>query len=78
GQEDTANFETFFETTHTVDIAKLCSSFDVIHEKVDTEEILEKALINFYKSSKKPKLLEIKTPRLINDKILLSYFDFIS
>jgi 2-succinyl-5-enolpyruvyl-6-hydroxy-3-cyclohexene-1-carboxylate synthase len=78
GQEDTETFETFFETTHTVDIAKLCSAFDILHEKVDNEEILEKALINFYKSSKNPKLLEIKTPRLINNKILLSYFDFIS
>ncbi|WP_165749609.1 2-succinyl-5-enolpyruvyl-6-hydroxy-3-cyclohexene-1-carboxylic-acid synthase [Cellulophaga sp. Z1A5H] len=78
GQEDTANFETFFETTHAIDIAKLCSGYNILHEMVDNEKNLEKALINFYKGSKIPKLLEIKTPRLINNKILLSYFDFIS
>ncbi|WP_158977574.1 2-succinyl-5-enolpyruvyl-6-hydroxy-3-cyclohexene-1-carboxylate synthase [Cellulophaga sp. L1A9] len=78
GQEETENFETFFETTHAIDLAKLCSSYDISHEAVENEKNLEKALINFYKSSKIPKLLEIKTPRFINNKILLSYFDFIS
>jgi 2-succinyl-5-enolpyruvyl-6-hydroxy-3-cyclohexene-1-carboxylate synthase len=39
---------------------------------------LQNALVDFYEVSEKPKILEIKTPRLLNDKILLSYFDFIS
>ena len=39
---------------------------------------LENSLEHFYDKSETPKLLEIKTPRLLNDKILLDYFDFIS
>ena len=39
---------------------------------------LENSLEHFYDKSESPKLLEIKTPRLLNDKILLNYFDFIS
>jgi 2-succinyl-5-enolpyruvyl-6-hydroxy-3-cyclohexene-1-carboxylate synthase len=38
---------------------------------------LNDELSQFYKISDKPKLLEIFTPRLINDKILKEYFNYI-
>lgn len=78
GQEDTPNFETFFETRHTISIRNICKTYHFDHEMVSDVDDLEKALKNFYSPSKNPKLLEIKTPRLSNNKILLSYFDFIS
>jgi 2-succinyl-5-enolpyruvyl-6-hydroxy-3-cyclohexene-1-carboxylate synthase len=34
-------------------------------------------LKEFFNPSKKPKLLEIMTPRSLNDEVLLEYFDFI-
>jgi 2-succinyl-5-enolpyruvyl-6-hydroxy-3-cyclohexene-1-carboxylate synthase len=48
--------------------------FGSVSNKMD----LNKALGRFYMESERPKILEIKTPRLLNNNILLSYFDFIS
>ena len=48
------------------------------HQIATDDTSLEKALKNFYNTSNNVKLLEIKTPRLENNKILLNYFDFIS
>lgn len=78
GQEDTENFETFFETTHGLELSNLCTLFHIEHDLATDEKSLKKALKHFYDESNNAKLLEIKTPRLLNNKILLSYFDFIS
>jgi 2-succinyl-5-enolpyruvyl-6-hydroxy-3-cyclohexene-1-carboxylate synthase len=78
GQEDTDNFETYFETRHNISIKALSETYNFEHEVVGDESALQLALKNFYNKSLKPKILEIKTPRIINNKILLSYFDFIS
>lgn len=78
GKEDTDNFNTFFETTHKLQIQSLAELYGFEFESVSTKTDLNKALGNFYNESEKPKILEIKTPRLLNNNILLSYFDFIS
>ena len=78
GQEDTENFETFFETRHTINIEDVCKTYQLEYELATNEVELDNNLRKFFIKSAKPKLLEIKTPRLINNKILLSYFDFIS
>ncbi|MCM4171647.1 2-succinyl-5-enolpyruvyl-6-hydroxy-3-cyclohexene-1-carboxylic-acid synthase [Arenibacter sp. TNZ] len=78
GKEESSNFNTFFETTHNIEIRHLAEMYKFGFESVSNKIDLKKALDNLYKESKKPKILEIKTPRLLNDKILLSYFDFIS
>ncbi len=78
GQEDTENFERFFETTHHINIADVCKTYHFTHEMVEHSDDLKTSLENFYVPSTQPKVLEIKTPRLVNNKILLSYFDFIS
>lgn len=52
--------------------------YSIDYKLAEDEEMLEKHLENFYEESDSPKLLEVKTPRIINNKILLSYFDFIS
>ncbi|MEB8345626.1 2-succinyl-5-enolpyruvyl-6-hydroxy-3-cyclohexene-1-carboxylic-acid synthase [Flavobacteriaceae bacterium KMM 6898] len=78
GQEDTENFETFFETVHQMDASHLCGMYQMEYQKAENEKELGLALATFFEKSDQPKLLEIKTPRVMNNKILLSYFDFIS
>lgn len=78
GREQTANFETFFETTHQIELALIAKTYGFDFVSVKDEVALVSALDNFYAKSDRPRILEIKTPRLLNDKILLSYFDFIS
>src|SRR5690606_1692310 len=78
GKEETENFETFFETTQQLEIAHLAGMYNFEFRKVEGEEGLVEALDDFFNPSHSPKILEIKTPRLLNDKILLDYFDFIS
>ncbi|MBC8769957.1 2-succinyl-5-enolpyruvyl-6-hydroxy-3-cyclohexene-1-carboxylate synthase [Arenibacter sp. BSSL-BM3] len=78
GKEDSNNFNTFFETTHNIDIRSIAEMYRFGFESVSNKLDLKNALDDFYKESEKPQILEIKTPRLLNDKILLSYFDFIS
>ena len=78
GKEETDNFNTFFETTHNLNIQSIAEMYNFEFESVSNKIDLIEALGNFYKASEKPKILEIKTPRLLNNNILLSYFDFIS
>ncbi len=78
GQEDTPNFETYFETVQNLDAKHLCNLYGFEHTKASGPKELEDRLKFFYKESDKPKLLEICTPRLLNNKILLGYFDFLS
>lgn len=78
GKENSQNFETFFETVQDLDLQSLCSLYNIDHLVAEDQNTLNTILSTFYMSSKSPVLLEVKTPRLLNDKILLSYFDFIS
>lgn len=78
GKEETDNFNTFFETTHNLNIQSMAEMYNFEFESVSNKIDLIEALGSFYKASEKPKILEIKTPRLLNNNILLSYFDFIS
>lgn len=78
GKEDTENFQRFFETAHQLDAEHLSKQFGFEYVSVDDGKSLKAALSEFYASSTHPKVLEIHTPRILNDKILLGYFDFIS
>jgi 2-succinyl-5-enolpyruvyl-6-hydroxy-3-cyclohexene-1-carboxylate synthase len=78
GKEDTENFERFFETKHELNAFALCKMFGLGYQKANDESSLEDELSRFYTVSDKPKLLEIQTPRLLNNKILMDYFHFIS
>ena len=78
GQEETDNYKTYFETAHNLEIENLCSMYNVDYKFAEDENALSQHLEDFYKESDKAILLEVKTPRIINNKILLSYFDFIS
>jgi len=78
GKEETQNFEDYFETTHDLDIRSLCNVHKLEYQKADCENTLQEALTTFFNDSKSAKVLEIKTPRKLNNQILLAYFDFIS
>lgn len=77
GEKD-KNFETYFETVHDLNAEHLCRLYNVDYQVVVDLINLKSNLSTFYRSSDKPRLLEIITPRKINDKVLLDYFEFIS
>jgi len=78
GKDDSENFERFFETKHRLNAKALCAMYSVGYSMADDEQSLNKELETFYKPSDLPQLLEIVTPRLKNNKILMDYFHFIS
>ena len=78
GKEATAHFETYFETVQNLNFESLCNFYEIEYCMADSAEQLGRQLLEFYQASARPKLMEIKTPRPINDEILLNYFDFIS
>ncbi|WP_010521837.1 2-succinyl-5-enolpyruvyl-6-hydroxy-3-cyclohexene-1-carboxylic-acid synthase [Aquimarina agarivorans] len=72
GNKNANYFSTFLETTHELKADKLAAMFEFDYV-LNTGENLEKVLDDFFK--KKGKLiLEIHTPRLVNDAVLLKYF----
>lgn len=77
GHKNTDNFDTYFETKHKLNAKPLCELHGFEYHRATDEVGLKKALNTFYKSAKKPKLLEIFTPRTQNDEILLDYFKFV-
>ena len=78
GQEETSIFETYFETTHELNAAHLCKMYGMEYSCVQEEKSLINELGKFFAGTTISKLLEIRTPRILNDKILIGYFDFIS
>ena len=74
GQKNTANFERYFETVHELNASQLCDMYKLEYDTASNEEELRASLGNFFGQSTQPRLLEIFTPRLDNDEILLSYF----
>lgn len=78
GKEDSDNFERFFETKHDLNAKSLCTMYGLDYRDAKDSESLRKEFQNFYEVSDKPRLLEVFTPRLLNNKILMDYFHFLS
>ena len=76
--EETEEFETFFETSHNLSAEHLAKMYGYDYLKANNEAELKDSLHVFYGKSERPKILEVATPRVLNNKILLGYFDFIS
>ena len=76
GNKNTENFETYFETVHDLNAKPLCDMYGLDYSLVKDSETLETELATFFETSERPKLLEIFTPRLLNDEVLLEYFSF--
>jgi 2-succinyl-5-enolpyruvyl-6-hydroxy-3-cyclohexene-1-carboxylate synthase len=77
GQKNTQNFDTFFETKHDLNARYLSKMYGFEYLSAKTDRQLKNKLQSFYSASEQPKLLEIFTPRTINDEVLLKYFEFI-
>ena len=75
GHKDSENFDTFFETNHSLNAKHLCRMFGFEYASAKTELQIRNKLKAFYLESNTPKLLEVFTPRTINDEILLAYFE---
>lgn len=78
GKEESPEFEQFFETPQKRSIRSICAAYGLEYCKAEDEEGLREQLNTFYKPSETPRLLDIRTPRKLNDKILLGYFEFLS
>ncbi|HET8810377.1 MAG TPA: 2-succinyl-5-enolpyruvyl-6-hydroxy-3-cyclohexene-1-carboxylic-acid synthase [Flavobacteriaceae bacterium] len=75
--DKTANyFEKFFETPHELNAEPLAKMFGVEYSPVLNENELASKVEAFF-SKKNNQILEIFTPREINDEVLLGYFEFI-
>ena len=70
-------FKKFFETKHQLSAKELCKMYGFEFYDSDDESNLKSMLSNFYKPSKKPRLLEVIIDRENNQDYLLNYFDFI-
>ncbi|TYP75018.1 2-succinyl-5-enolpyruvyl-6-hydroxy-3-cyclohexene-1-carboxylic-acid synthase [Aquimarina intermedia] len=74
GKSDDYNFNTYFETTHSLSADHLCKMYGIEYHQAKSLSDTNKVLNSFYKSSDQPKLLEVFTPRLVNDEVLIDYF----
>lgn len=74
GEKDTNDYDTYFETVQNRSAKKLCQTYDIGYRSVSSGFGLKVQLKRFFKPSKRPQLLEIRTPRKINDTVLLNYF----
>ncbi|CAM4168310.1 2-succinyl-5-enolpyruvyl-6-hydroxy-3-cyclohexene-1-carboxylic-acid synthase [Flavobacterium weaverense] len=74
GHEESAVFNTFFETSHCFTAEHLAKMYGFEYSIASDEKSLSASLIAFYNQNDKPSILEVFTPTLENDKILLQYF----
>ena len=77
GNKNSENFSTFFETNHTLTAKSISEHFMFDYASASSYDELNAQWDDFYATSQRPKILEIFTPSSENDRILLSYFDFI-
>ncbi len=75
GHDETPIFNTFFETSHCLTAESLAKMYRFEYNIASTEESLKKGLEAMYSQNEKPYLLEVFTPTLDNDKVLLQYFN---
>jgi len=73
----TTNATKYFETPHCLTAEHLCKMHNFEYSKAFSTSSVQKELKNFYKESNQPKILEIFTPSLENDKVLKEYFKYI-
>ena len=74
GHEETPVFNTFFETSHCLTAEHLAKMYGFDYSIASDEGSLETSLTALYNQSDRPSILEIFTPTLDNDRILLQYF----
>jgi len=71
-------FSEFIETQHNLSARLIAKMFNFSYTRVSTKFGLNLNLRTFFKNSKKPKILEIKTSSMKSTKILKDYFRYLS
>ena len=74
GHEESPVFNTFFETSHCLTAKYLAKMYGFEYSIASNETSLAISLTALYAQNEKPSILEIFTPTLENDRILLQYF----
>jgi len=74
GHEETPVFNKFFETSHCLTAEQLAKMYGFEYSIASNEANLETSLKALYAQNEKPSILEIFTPTLKNNEILLQYF----
>ena len=74
GEKDTPKYETYFETIHQRNAKSIAKAFGFEYKSSRSMFGLNLKFNSFFKASSRPKILEIHTPRKLNDQILLDYF----
>ena len=74
GHDETPVFNIFFETSHCLTAEHLAKMYGFNYLTASTETTLENSLNVLFSNADKPTLLEVFTPTLENDKVLLQYF----
>jgi 2-succinyl-5-enolpyruvyl-6-hydroxy-3-cyclohexene-1-carboxylate synthase len=75
GHDETPVFNTFFETSHCLTAEHLCKMYELNYLTASNETTLEESLKILFSRDENPSLLEVFTPTLENDKVLLQYFN---
>ena len=74
GHQENKAFNTFFETSHCLTAEHLAKMYGFDYTIASTVDSLKKGLTSLFAQNSKPCILEVFTPTLENDKILLQYF----
>jgi len=74
GHEEKPVFNKFFETSHCLTAEQLAKMYGFEYSIASNEATLETSLKALYAQNEKPSILEVFTPTLENNKILLQYF----
>jgi 2-succinyl-5-enolpyruvyl-6-hydroxy-3-cyclohexene-1-carboxylate synthase len=79
GPSTTNQLEDYFETHHNLESEHIARLYQLNYYQANSVETLAEALKLFYgkQENRRPAILEIKTPRLENDKVLKRYFEFL-
>ncbi len=70
----TTNATDYFETPHSLTAEHLAKMYDFDYTAVSNLKELNIGLNDFYSESDKPKIMEVFTPKEINDVVLKNYF----
>ena len=74
GHEETPVFNRYFETSHCFTGEHLAKMFGFEYSIASNETNLKENLETFFSANDKPAILEVFTPTLLNDGILLQFF----
>lgn len=77
GNKNEDYFADYFETTHELDAKHLCDMYKIQYAKAHDLAEVDRELPLFFERNDRPQLIEIFTPRLENDKVLLAYFEYL-